>query len=472
MKNSRLRFLIISIVLFCISSGCVNHGNLTFRDVPQPEEYQISGKIILSDPVESDLLGSMRQAMPDLITNPNFSKFILNASALSVGVATDATFMIQNVPFSNTLVLNAVAGKVALKKRLYPDELRETDLSRTTINIDSTAKAMIWEKGSLIGKDLTLADITAREYAPLVATLATAIKLSLQLPKSSVIATVLDTDMVQIPAKSAAQAIIPREKTLTEAFSVLQNIILRKDSNLFQHYISPDFGNDWDSTANYSDCLAAIQRYFKEYDFNTASYTIHQMEFLPDNKAIVRVSFQLEMIDISSGLPVTSPIYTTDVGWELEGTMWKIYRNLPYKPGDPTQLGADSRWGEISRAHASLQLALVREELATMSQYISENFGNDWDLNSTKNDLLETARVRFLNDDVKVATYSIKTIEFIGSDSAKIRCSGEVRVISHTLGIDLDWGAVNAVVQWRREVDGWKLFRNLPYKLNHPRNLN
>ncbi|MBF0407123.1 MAG: hypothetical protein HQM10_07205 [Candidatus Riflebacteria bacterium] len=475
-SNSKLlkNFLMInaSIILLILSAGCVNKGNLQFVEVPAAEEYLITGSILLSEPVESDLLGSLKLPSADLITNPNFEKFTVfvnNDQKTSSMVQKDGSFTLKKVPFSEKMVLNAVSGKIALKKRLTPDDLRKTDLSKTTINIDSTTKALIWEKAFQSGKNLSMADITAREYQSLLDKLYTAIKLSLQLPLKSVSTYNLDTAMVQNPALEAAQAILSREKTLVEAYSVLQNIVLRKDINLLRHYISYDFGNDWDSNANYSDLLSQFTIYFERNDFTIASYTIHQMEFMPDFKARVRVSFQASGTDRYSALPVSSPLFTCDVLWRLEGTMWKIYRNFPYKLSDPTQLGADSRWGEISSAHAALQHACSREVIASLSEHISENFGNDWDVYSTKNELIETAQDRFNNNDIKIASYTIKSIEFIGSDLAKVRCAGQVRVISHILGIDIDWGKIDAVITWKRESTGWKLFRNLPYKLHHPK---
>ena len=73
--------------------------------------------------------------------------------------------------------------------------------------------------------------------------------------------------------------------------------------------------------------------------------------------------------------------------------------------------------------------------------------------------------------DVKIAEYSVDSIEFTGSDRARVRCRANVRVISLLPGIDIDSGNIEAIVEWRKEDGIWKIFRNLPYRFNHPTKL-
>ncbi|HPW59972.1 MAG TPA: hypothetical protein PLK58_15085, partial [Candidatus Rifleibacterium sp.] len=165
---------------------------------------------------------------------------------------------------------------------------------------------------------------------------------------------------------------------------------------------------------------------------------------------------------------VREKTYMFDAIWRKEGTFWKVFRNMPYRDTHPTQIGADARWGEISAAHHELQAALAVEKLDVFASRISQTFGNDFDVTSTRNDLLVTAQSRFNAMDVKIAEYSIDSIEFNGLDKAQVHCRANVRVISLIPGIDIDSGPIKAVVEWRKEDGFWKIARNLPYRFNHP----
>jgi hypothetical protein len=88
--------------------------------------------------------------------------------------------------------------------------------------------------------------------------------------------------------------------------------------------------------------------------------------------------------------------------------------------------------------------------------------------NSTYTDLASCTQSRFNAMDVKLANYSIDSIDFYESGKARVRCSAQVRVISLIPGIDIDSGSIKAVVEWRREDGVWKVWRNLPYRFTHP----
>ncbi|MBF0498911.1 MAG: hypothetical protein HQM09_02155 [Candidatus Riflebacteria bacterium] len=463
-----MELLPVAILLLFTTLGCVNHGDLRPQPLPTEEVYTLAGTVATSDLVEKDLLASR---LTDIAHLTDFTTFEIVAGNRKTRANKDGTFTLSDIPFSSDLVVTASASKVIFKLRLYPADLRTTDVKRLAFSVESTVAALIWERAHAAGTELTEADIAAREYVASTTQIASNLRLALQMPKKSVPQTLLDLPVIVNAVNDAAARIIPRESVLTESLSVVQNIFIRRDLKLLENYISPDFGNDWDTTSSYNDCLSTVASMFKQFEIKNASYTIHQMEFLPGELARIRVSFQLDLFDINMGMGHSTDIYTSDVIWRREGTFWKIFRNLPYKKTDPTQVGADSRWGEIARAHAALQYAVTREEIATLGSYISENFGNDWDANSTKSDLLLCAKNRFLVCDVKIASYTIRSIDFIGTDLARVHCAGQVRVINTVLGIDIDWGTVNAVIEWRLEGGSWKLSRNLPYRLTHPRDI-
>ncbi len=451
-------------------TGC-DQGNLRFNPLPTGEYYTLSGIVSLAGfPVEGDLVDT-GAINPSLLVMSDYSKFQLTAGGKSAWAAKDGTFTVSKAPYSTELVLEAKAGKVALRRRLFPRDLRETDTTRLSVTVDTTAVALIWERAHLMGKELTEWDIAAREFEPHIASVTRAIRLALQIQPSAVSGTILDLEMVKAPVLEAAQAIQPCEATLREAHRVLENAVLREDHDLIAQYVSTSFTNDWDSSATWLDLLTKTAGYFDTYDFSVASWTIIDMELMPGGKARIRIAAEAFWSDFFSGTDGSTGVYSSDVFWQREGTFWKIVRNMPYKDGDPRQLGADARWGEIATAHARLQAALGSENLDVLRELVSENFGNDWDNHSTFSDLIETAQARFNACDVKIATYAIESVGFNGQDLATVHCSAQVRVIRLIPGVDVDSGPISAVITWRRENGTWKLFRNLPYRFSHPTNI-
>lgn len=466
-RHYRLATLFVAVLAMMLSAGC-NEGNLRFNPLPAGEYYTLSGSITLSGcPVEEDLVNAS-SVKASLIVMSDYSKFQLTSGEKSAWAAKDGTFTVSKVPYSAEMVLEAKAGKLALRRRLFPRDLRESDTTRLTVSIETTAVALVWERAHQLGKELTEWDIAAREFEPYIASVTRAIRLAMQIKASAVSGTILDLEMVKTPVLDAAQAIQPCESTLREAHRVLENAILRENHDLIAQYVSTSFGNDWDSSATWIDLLSKTADYFDTYDFSVASWTIIDMELLPSGRARIRLAAEAFWSNFFSGLDGSTGVYFSDVYWQREGTFWKIIRNMPYKSGDPRQLGADARWGEIAAAHVRLQTALGSEKIAEFEQLVSQNFGNDWDIFSTYSDLIETARTRFNACDVKIATYSIGAVEFNGADLATVHCSAQVRVIRLIPGVDIDSGAINAVIQWRREDGAWKLYRNLPYRFTHP----
>lgn len=462
------RILLLTILLAGCAGGCMNQrGDLRFNPIPAGERFTIAGRLQLDVPVETDLLGSIRR---DLLIPKKLADFQVSAGDVTTRVDDDGHFVISMLPFSTDLVLNAFSNKVVLQKRIYPRDLLYTDVQQTLIDIDSTTLALIWKKALDNGKTLTEWDILAREYRPALASISQAIRLALQLPAKSVATTILELDMVKRPVAAVAAIIEAREEILREAHSVLENLLYRADVELLKSYLSPQFSNDWDSSSNWQDAVAYIGDLLRRYTVTNASYSILDMEFIPEHEARVRVAAEFQAVGKASAMPTMTKTYVADVFWRKEGTFWKIVRNLPYRETHPTTAGADLRWGQIARAHAELQTALYREELATFQNLISPTFGNDWDLNSTFQDLTETTRQRFNDYDVKIATYTIHEITFRGLDEADVVCSAETLVIRLIPGVDVSTGPISAKVTWKREQGTWKIWRNLPYRFTHPRN--
>jgi len=465
-----LTALFAAVLAMLFAAGC-DQGNLRFNPLPVGEYYTLSGTVSLASlPVEGDLVDT-GVINPSLLVMSDYSKFQLIAGEKSAWAAKDGTFTVSKVPYSAELVLEAKAGKVALRRRLFPRDLRETDTTRLSVTVDTTAVALIWERAHQMGKELTEWDIATREFEPYVASVTRAIRLALQIQPSAVPKTILDLEMVKTPVLAAAQAIQPCESTLREAHRVLENAVLKENHDLIAQYVSTSFTNDWDSSASWLDLLTKTASYFDAYDFSVASWTIIDMELMPGGRARIRIAAEAFWSNFFSGTDGSTGVYYSDVYWQREGTFWKIVRNMPYKAGDPRQLGADARWGEIAAAHVRLQAALGSENLDVLRELVSENFGNDWDSHSTFSDLIETAQARFNACDVKIATYAIESIAFNGPDLATVRCSAQVRVIRLVPGVDVDSGPISAVITWRRENGTWKLFRNLPYRFSHPTNI-
>lgn len=468
-RPGNLLYSVILLSIMVFLNGCTGKGDLRFKPAPDGSEFDISGKLKLTEIVETDLSASLRAELGAI---SDFTRFKIMAEGVTAQVSKDGSFSLQNVPFSQSMLLRAEAGKIAILRRVSEDELFYTDLSKMELNLQTTAEALIWQQGLLIDKNLTAADIRAREYENLVASTVTAIKLSLQLPKTAINKTVLDLPGVVNPAKTAAAAILERETVLKDANSVLRHIMIRKDLDLLQVYISPSFSNDWDSSSSWDDAISHFRELFADFGFEEVSWRVLDTEFLPDSRARIRTEVKIKLRDLMSEEIVRDKTWVFDALWRKEGNFWKVYRNMPYRDEHPTQVGADARWGEIADAHHELQTALAVENLDIFAGRISQVFGNDYDFTSTRNDLLVAAQSRFNAMDVKIADYSIDSIEFTAVDRAKVRCSASVRVIKLIPGVDLETGPIKAIVEWRKEDGKWKIYRNLPYRFSHPLTIN
>ena len=467
MRVTKAFIIFIALSAIALISGCTGKGDLTFKKLPSTAEYDISGQIVLPEIIETDLKTSLRHA---LMSISDFTTFNVSSGNLSVSADASGNFSIKNIPFSDSIVLKAKSNKIELLKRVYPNELDFTDLSQTKIDIDSTAKALIWQFAKDSNKELTLADISAREYAPYVASVSYAIKLALQMPDSSVTNSILEVPAVATPAKSAAAIISSREYILRDSNSVFRNILLRKDLDLLKVYISPSFSNDWDSTSNWNDIISYFTTIFAEKKVLDVEWNVQDIELTPENTARVRTEAKLFLKDILSDQNIETQKFTFDAIWRKEGSFWKIMKNLPYRLDHPSQVGADTRWGELAEIHTKLKAAIAVEDTNTLESYISDNFRNDFDVTSNKNDLIKTAQARFNAMDVKISTYAINKITFTGTDSAEVDCTGQVKVINLIPGLDIDSGSIHSIIEWRRENGVWKIFRNLPYRFTHPKN--
>ncbi|MBU1109057.1 MAG: hypothetical protein KKB51_20430 [Candidatus Riflebacteria bacterium] len=468
-KYGNLIYSTILLAMLILFNGCTGRGDLRFNPLPDGSYFKLSGQIKLGEIVETDLSSSLRAVLG---TISDFSVFMVSAGGVSSRADKSGLFSLSKVPFSEELAIRAEAGKIALLCRVSPNELNFSDLSKFELNLQTTAEALIWQQGMEIGKNLTAADIRAREYESLVAEVVTAIKLCLQLPKTAVPQTILELAAVKNAAGSAASQILEREILIREANSVLRHILLRKDIELLKVYISPSFSNDWDSTSSWNDVISHYTDMFNDFSFTEVSWQIKDSEFLPDNMVRVRTEAHIKLQNLHTEEIVRDKTYTFDAIWRKEGNFWKVYRNMPYRDTHPNEVHADSRWGEIADAHRELQVALAEEKLDVLTNRISQTFGNDWDATSNLNDLTTCAQNRFNAMDVKIANYSVDAIDFYETDKAKVKCTAQVRVINLLPGVDIDSGSIKAIVEWRREDGIWKIWRNLPYRFSHPTNIN
>ncbi len=465
-RKAHRYYSIILLAMILFLNGCSTHrGNLSFN-TSSTETFTISGKISLPEIIETD------SARASLTTLTDFSNFTITSGEASTQADKYGYYSLSGIEFSDSLVLKAVSNKIALLHRVTADELCYSDLSNIEINTTTTAEALVYQQGLLLKKDLTPADIKAREYADGIASITTAIRLSMQLPKDSISSTILELPAVTSSAKQVALNCISRENVLKEANSVLRHAFIRKDIDLIKTYISPSFGNDWDSSSSWSDVVEYFTRFFPKYEFVSLTWDISDIELLENSKARIRTKVRAIIKETAPDEIVSDKIWNFDAIWQKEGSIWKLYRNMPYRDTHPTQVDADLRWGEIAAAHAELQEAINRENIASLSYRISDSFRNAFDGNSTKNELILIATQRFNSMDVKISEYSVDSIKFNGNEQAEVTCSGRVKVINILLGKDIDSGLVRAKVIWQKENGVWKIYRDLPYKFTHPVTIN
>ena len=456
-------YSIILLSMILIFNGCTAYkGDLTFNTPSPGECFNISGKIYLPEIIETD------SARATLTTLSDFSNFKITAGEITSQADKAGNYSLTAVPFSDSLVIKAVSNKIALLRRVTADELCYSDLSSLQIDINTTAEALVYEQGLLLKKDLTPADIRAREYQDGIATLTTAIKLAMQLPKNSINKTTLDLVAVTSAAKQVALNCVARDSVLKDANTVLRHAFLRKDLDLVKMYISPSFSNDWDSNSNWSDVVSYFETLFAKHDYVSLTWEILETEFLENNKARIRTKVNAVVKETNTDEIVINKGYTFDAFWQLEGTIWKLYKNMPYRDTHPTQVDADVRWGEIAAAYSELQAAVNGEIIASVSYRVSEAFRNAFDGTSTKNELMLVTTRRFNTMDVKISEYTIENIKFNGNETAVVTCSGRIKFINLLLGKDVDSGLVRGKVIWIKEDGIWKIYRDLPYKFSHP----
>lgn len=461
-RAHKLYSLLLLMMIFLFNGCSATHkGDLRFNETPSGETFNLSGQITLNEIIETD------SARTSLTTIKDFSSFTVTAGNVTTHADKYGYYSLNGVAFSDSLVLKAVSNKIALLKRVTVDDLCYSDLNALPINLETTSEALVYQQGLLIKKDLTPADIRAREYKDGIASITTAIRLAMQLPKASIPTTVLELPAITSAAKNVAYSVIARESTLKDTNAVLRHAFLRKDLDIIKVYLSPSFGNDWDSSSNWNDAISYIENIFKENEFTNLSWEILDTELLPDSRARIRTRVTAIVQNINSEEIIVNKTWTFDAMWREEGSVWKLYRNMPYKEHHPTEADVDNRWGEIAAAHAELQSAINSENIEVLKTHISESFRNDFDGTSTKNDLILTAMQRFNSMDVKVSEYSIDSIRFTSDISAEVTCSGRVKVIKLIPGIDVDSGTIQAKITWRKEDGIWKISNNLPYRFSH-----
>lgn len=331
-KANRLYSLVLLLMIF-LFNGCTTHkGDLTFNEPDIGETFNISGKIVLTDIVETD---SARLSLGKIT---NFSSFTVTADKVTTVADKDGYFSLRGVPFSDTLVIKAQANKIALLRRVTANELCYCDLSNLEINLTSTSEALVYQQGVLMKKDLTPADIRAREYDNAVASITTAIRLSMQLPVASINKTVLDLPAVTSAAKSVASACIARDLALQDVNSTFRHAFLRKDLEILKVYLSPSFGNDFDATSSWTEAIAYFQSLFAENDIVSLDWEILDTEFLPDSQARIKTRATIIVRHTASEEIVCNQTWTFNALWRKEGSIWKLFRNLPYRTTHLTEI--------------------------------------------------------------------------------------------------------------------------------------
>lgn len=465
-KANRFYSLILVIMVFVFNGCSANHrGDLTFKE-SSADSFNISGKIILTDIIETD------SARASLATLSDFSYFLITAGEVTARADRSGNFSLAAVGFSDSLVIKAISNKIGLLRRVTADELCYSDLSSIEIDLKSTAEALVYQQGILLKKDLTPADIRAREYEEDMEAIISALKLSMQLPKASIPSTELELPVVVQAAKSLAQKCVSRDATLKEANTVLRHAFLREDLDIIKLYISPSFGNDWDSSSSWEDFTTHFANIFAKNDFTNLTWEILDTELLAENKARIRTKVSCILKNSITEEIVCNKSWTFDAMWREEGSIWKLYRNIPYKDTHPTQADADRRWGEIASAFAELQRALFQENINVISNRVSEVFRNEFDGTSTKNELLFVTTRRFNTMDIKITDYSIDSIRFTANDCAEVDCSGRIKLINLADGIDIDSGYIQCRITWHKEGGVWRIYGNLPYKFTHRLTIN
>ena len=461
----KLLYSLFVFSLIILLNGCQTGGNLKFKETSPENTFTISGRISIPEIIETELAGSLRSA---LTTLNDFTKFKISAEGVTAQVNKDGTFSLKNVPFSDKMVLKADANKLSLMLRVTETDLYFNDLTNVTINLRTTAEALIFLKGLESEKNLTPGDIRAREYTDEIDNLINAIKLVSQLSPSSVSQSILDLPAVAQPAKALAEKILEREANLKDANGVLRNMLFLKDINLLKTYFSASFKNDWDSSSNYDDLISAFEGYFAQYTFENVAWDVTESEFLPDNIARIRTRVTATIKDnISEEVkPVT---YNFDAYWRERRHILETLQKLSLQINSPQRRRSKQYWGEIADIIKQLNEALATEDISVFENYISQSFTNDFDTSSSYTDLIMTAQIRFVEMDVKISEYSVDRITFISSDAnyADVVCSGRVKVFNILPGVDIDSEKVSATLQWRKEGATWKIFKNLPYKFAH-----
>lgn len=471
--NPLAKLLIIVIVLVSIVfvNGCKTEAGLMRVNEPVKENvYNISGKLNIPTIMETELVGVYSSLRGVLTKLSDYSTFTVSANGVTNHVEKDGSFILKEVPLSDDLVVTATAGKITLMLRVTANDMLYNDLSAVTINWKTTIEAYLYQLAlKNNNKNITPGDIRAREYKDDFNAIVETVGMVAQTENEALNTSVLETPAVLNKSKNLATRIIAREATLVNANEVLRNIFILKDENLFQSYISPDFTNEWDSSANWSSITEAFSEFYKRHEFVSLTWTVLESEYLENNTARIRTRVTATTIDTISEEKTGPKTWTFDAYWRLEGTFWKLYKNLPYKETDPMEPGASVIWGEIASVCDELKQALAVEDINVLQKYISTSFTNDFDSESSYADIIAQAQSNFNSMDVKISDYAIENVNIVSNDSSyvDVKCHGRVIAQNFVPILDIDSGIVSATIQWRKEGGSWKIYKNLPYKFKH-----
>ena len=125
MKRFFYALLLLSIPIFL---GCTGPGDMRMVPLPANSTYTIGGQIILTDPVESDLLLSIRGIAESIGPFTDFSKFLVTVGGKSSNASKIGEFSLSGVSPADDLLIKAAANREVLLRHVYVKDLNEIDV--------------------------------------------------------------------------------------------------------------------------------------------------------------------------------------------------------------------------------------------------------------------------------------------------------------------------------------------------------
>lgn len=95
-RYSNACYSLILLAMLFLFSGCTGKGDMRFSPLPDSEHFALAGQIKLPEIVETDLAGSLRQALTSIT---DFSAFKVSAGGVSARPDKLGNFSLSKVPF-------------------------------------------------------------------------------------------------------------------------------------------------------------------------------------------------------------------------------------------------------------------------------------------------------------------------------------------------------------------------------------